>query len=421
VSTAAVIKQNLIKHSGAIHITNKLSNIQRKVYNVMLYYASPQLPNEEEIKYHEQPIKLLMKDCEFSSRNLVHFKEAIMGIMSEKVVWNILGKDKDGSQDWWSISGLFSEVHIRDGVCRWVYPPSLRRILSHPSVYARLNLKEQAVLKGRHTIPIWELMWDALGSKRSSCEYEIAVEQLRELLGLDKKEYTEFKIFNRDLLSKAIKEINESAALSIEYAAVRHERKVSKIRFKICRKTASDIQTVEAAPGDGNRTLDRLLKLGFHQKKATELLNKYDEQVLNQAMDYVLERQKMGQVISNPQGYLIGVLGKGFTGVIQKGEAQGTKDFIRKVERMFYEHRALRAKEEYEALSDTKKEEFKKDFLQNLCPADLVELNAFGFDKAENVQLRFTEYLAKELLRDENSEDANFNLFLERYKDELVG
>ena len=72
------------------------------------------------------------------------------------------------------------------------------------------------------------------------------VDELKELLMLgssSSKSYSEFKVFNRNILSKSISEINDITDIYIEYTTIKHIRSVVAIEFKI-RKKANNEQMI---------------------------------------------------------------------------------------------------------------------------------------------------------------------------------
>ena len=63
------------------------------------------------------------------------------------------------------------------------------------------------------------------------------------MLGSSSKSYSEFKVFNRNILAKSIAEINDITDIYIEYTTIKHIRSVVAIEFKI-RKKANNEQMI---------------------------------------------------------------------------------------------------------------------------------------------------------------------------------
>ena len=60
-------KQEVIKHSAAIHIQNNITLLQRRAWNILLANAYDELPNEK-IKRHRIREKALAEALEFDSK-----------------------------------------------------------------------------------------------------------------------------------------------------------------------------------------------------------------------------------------------------------------------------------------------------------------------------------------------------------------
>ena len=70
-------RQEVIKHSAAIQITNNITLLQRRVWNVLLHHAYNELPTHEK---HRITVKKLLEILHFPSRN-DYFKESIKALV----------------------------------------------------------------------------------------------------------------------------------------------------------------------------------------------------------------------------------------------------------------------------------------------------------------------------------------------------
>lgn len=130
-------KQDVIKHSAAIHIQNNITLLQRRAWNVLLANAYDELPVQER---HRMRIQELMRTLEFESKNEDYLKEALEALVSCKVRWNILDKDRELE---WGVTTLLAEARIKNGICTYAYGPTLRERLHNPHMYARISLSMQ--------------------------------------------------------------------------------------------------------------------------------------------------------------------------------------------------------------------------------------------------------------------------------------
>jgi plasmid replication initiation protein len=221
-------KKEVIKPSAAIQISNKITLLQRRCWNFLLANAYDELPKKE---IYEISIADLTNVLCFDSGNVEYLKKSLENILKCTVKWNILNKD---GKEKWGLASLLSEVEIEDGLIRYAYSPTLREKLYNPSMYARINLSMQNRFDSKYTLALYELAVDYLIVKIGSGQTPyISIFKLRELLGFKKDQYMVFKSFNRDILKKAINEINKKSDLFVEMGYKRERRKVVSIKFII--------------------------------------------------------------------------------------------------------------------------------------------------------------------------------------------
>ncbi|MDE0397682.1 MAG: RepB family plasmid replication initiator protein [Candidatus Poribacteria bacterium] len=220
----------VIKASPAIQIESKITHLQRRAWNVLLANAYNELPNRD---IHRVSVAELAKKLGFNSRDYDHLKETLEALVDCTVKWNILGKDK---KEEWGVASLLAEGRIRDGICTYAYPPYLRTRLYNPRIYTKLNLSLQNQFTSRYALVLWEICFDYFDLSRNEGETPfIPIETFRELMGLEKGEYSLFKVLNRDVIKPAIKEVNALTNFLIEAESKRIGRRIGELKFKISR------------------------------------------------------------------------------------------------------------------------------------------------------------------------------------------
>ena len=103
--------REVIKHSAAIQIENKINLLQRRVWNVLLANAYDKLTMEDS---YSIKVSELMDTLEYQSKNERHLKESLKALVKCDLEWNILDKDKTIS---WGVTTLIPEARIENGVC----------------------------------------------------------------------------------------------------------------------------------------------------------------------------------------------------------------------------------------------------------------------------------------------------------------
>src|SRR5215831_1217247 len=148
-------KKEVIKHSAAIQVENRIGMLERRAWNLLLANAYDELPTAET---HRVPVSDLMKGLSYTSRNHAHLRATLKALTGTVLEWNVIGKDKDV----WGAFALLAEVEIEDGVCIYAFGPKLRQRLYNPKMYARISLSLQNQFQSKHALVLYELFIDYL-------------------------------------------------------------------------------------------------------------------------------------------------------------------------------------------------------------------------------------------------------------------
>jgi hypothetical protein len=223
-------KQEVFKHSAAIHIENNITIVQRRAFNALLYHAYNELETAEE---HRIPIQRLADLIGYDSHDMDYLKEASKAMMRCIVEWNVLDKDVGPK---WGATTLLAQASIERGIFTYAYSPELRRRLHNPAMYARLDLNLQRRFHSKYGLALWELCADYLGSGREYGETPyIPLESFRKLMGIADSTYPTFKRLKDKVLNPAVAEINEVSDFRVAVDEQRQGRKVTALKFKIRR------------------------------------------------------------------------------------------------------------------------------------------------------------------------------------------
>ena len=312
-------KRSIIKHSSAIQTSGEASLLERKTWNVLLLNAYDDLKDRD---VFEISIGELNKALKFNSNDYEMLKEALKVLNRTQVEWNILEKDREVE---WEVTTLLAGVKIVNGVCYYSYNPLIKDRLSNPKIYARLSLFEQNLIKGKYSLILWELFKDYIGIGYTGW---IPIEDLRKLLGLKEGEYTEFKILNRDIIKRAITELNKVSVIYIDpkngIEKKREGRNIVALKFiiKANKKNVEKIPKLEAAwnadekqmplPFEKvhNRELLRVLTEEFelNEKEAVKFIKSKDEFNIEQNLQFVRFYRDEGKIKESIKGLTIKAL-----------------------------------------------------------------------------------------------------------------
>ena len=223
--------QEALKKGGYV-IAKSNALIQKARYKltlqqqrIILYAISMIKPEDTELQEYQFDLRELCRDCgiTYNGNNYNHFKEAITTLASQ-VFWITKESGEQTLCHWITkarIDKNNTTVSIRlDEDLK----PYLLELRNNYTLLDKSILK----MKSAHSQRLYEI----LHSYRHLGAFNTTVSRLKELLFVADK-YPEYKELKRNLLEKAIKEINALGELYIEYEEIRENRAVSEIIFYI--------------------------------------------------------------------------------------------------------------------------------------------------------------------------------------------
>jgi hypothetical protein len=218
-------KQILKKHVAAIHIGAKLSLLQRKLVNALLYNAYDQLLTARE---HHINTSVLCEMIGFDSNNIAYLKASLKGLMETVVEFDVL--EEDGEQSWEAMV-LLPYAKLKGGICTYRYERALAEKLYHPDVYSKINLSVLREMNSAHALVLYENCYRYVDIAHTPW-WDVDV--FRKLMSVDQMvSYKQFKLLNRAVIQPAIKEVNELSNIKIELETKRKGRTITGLRFII--------------------------------------------------------------------------------------------------------------------------------------------------------------------------------------------
>ena len=379
-------KTEVIKHSAAIQITNRVSLLQRRTWNILLAQAFDNLLEKEE---HQVWVKDLVAALKYDSHNNQHLKEMLKRLTTTGVEWNILSKD--GKQEW-GITTLLAQVTIKDGICTYAYSPVLRKKLFNPTMYARISLSMQNKFSSKHALAIYELCVDYFDAKRQGGETPwMQLKAYRNLCGLKDGEYHTFKRLNTRLIKEPVSEINEKSDIYIEVNYKKEKRSVVAIKFYIkSNPNKGNLMKVQKDPllglptGKANEILYKRLKIYFllTHSQAENIMRTYAEDYIIDVIDEVERRIKEGKKIDNIAAYTLKALKEDWRP--KKSQFEIEKEKV-KLEKKKIEDKKLKEQAKQTIKQQNEREKFSQMF-NELSEDDKNSImdEAFNFLKTEN-------------------------------------
>ena len=290
----------LKKHVGAIHSSNRLTLVQRKVANALLYNAYNNLLTQEKHSIH---IKALCDLIGYDSKDYKTVKNALIALISTVIQWNLIDVDKDKgnteNNSIWNASSIIADASINGPICSYSYSLNMRQLLYHPEVYGRLNMSVQAKFKSTYGLALYE---NCIRYQRVKQTQWFDLVTFRSLMGVEKEEYPIFRDFKRRVLDKAITEVNIYSPIFIKVRFKKQGRAVVYLQFLI--ETNQGILNNEIERNLGANCpinlLERLQKdFGFSSISANKIVKAYD-------VEYILAKMA---IVENSGSFKSGTIG----------------------------------------------------------------------------------------------------------------
>src|SRR3989344_5389213 len=182
----------LRKHVGLIHCENKLTLIQRKICNVLLFNALDTI-NVKDI--HEISFKHLCSLVGYNSNDINLIKRSLKTLISVVMEWNLLDDSKFISEHAseeaiaWHASSLLAGASITKGVIRYSYSPQIKTVLSSLEIYGRINLFVQSKFNSSYSLVLYENCVRFKNIKQTSW---LDLQLFRSLMGVANDKYPSF-------------------------------------------------------------------------------------------------------------------------------------------------------------------------------------------------------------------------------------
>lgn len=227
ISTLPFKNFDLKKHVAAIHSATKLSLVQRKIANALLFNAYNELSEKQEHQIH---IRTLSELIGYNSNELNAIKKALVSLISTVVEWNLMDKERVDNAGVWNASAIIADASISGAVCTYSYSNKMRQLLFRPEMYGRLNMQVQARFKSSYGLVLYENCVRYQTIKETPW-FDMII--FRKLMGVDESKYAVFKDFRKRVIDIAVKEVNEHSGLNIEYLLKKVGRTPVAIKFRV--------------------------------------------------------------------------------------------------------------------------------------------------------------------------------------------
>ncbi len=366
--TGALRRAAVKKHVAAIHVSGKLTLLQRRLSNVLLLNAYDTLTTQG---VHRIDARTLCLMIGYNSNDTDTLKAALRGLAETVAEWDML--DEEGRQEW-GVSSLLAYAKLKGGICEYGYSPALAQKLHDPKVFALINMNIQRRFTSGHALALYENCYRFV---RTGSTGWWSIELFRRLMGVGDSTYYEvFKQLNAKIIKPAVEEVNRSSNIIVTPETRKMGRAVTDIRFLI--RENPQLAILDLDDGEGVRrsaVYERLKGLGASDRLARQWIAEHGEAMLVAKLDYV---EGQGEV-RNPVGYLTAALRK-MPGVAATPGPTATPDIQARAERL------RRIQEVVARRTPTQRDADRRLFLSRLEGAARGDFERFGWMSPLNAE-----------------------------------
>jgi plasmid replication initiation protein len=258
-----------------------------------------------EVDFHV-PLKDFKEIAGFPSNDHAFIRNVLSDLQTCSLEYNILSKK--GAKKGWVSMTIVNKCAIIGNNIVFRFPSEIRKYILKPPEFACIPINIQNSFGSGHTLALYENTLRYV--KLNSTPY-ITLIELKKLLSVNENSYTDYKYFKKDLICKAIEEINEKSNIHIELDknVIKEGRKVHKVRFLVRYKHKVNQPALLAAliPVDKNLKA-LLLDMGLSCAQIDNLFKKYSLERLYERIMFLKREFSNRKDINNPPAYAWSVI-----------------------------------------------------------------------------------------------------------------
>ena len=295
--TGALRRGAVKKHVAAIHVSGKLTLLQRKLSNVLLLNAYDTLTDQQS---HLIDARTLCMMIGYNSNDMDTLKQSLRGLAETVAEWDML--DDRGQQEW-GVSSLLSYATLKAGVCEYAYSPALAAKLNDPKVFALINLNIQRRFTSGHALALYENCYRFVRTKSTGWW---SLDLFRRLMGVDDSPYYQsYKHLNAKIIKPSVAEVNKTSNIVVTPEVRKRGREVVEIRFHIAENPQLAILDLDDGEGLRNTPIyAKLRELGVSDRLARQWVSEHGAAHVSAKLDYVAGQGG----VQNPVRYLTAAL-----------------------------------------------------------------------------------------------------------------
>ena len=223
-----------LKQSSNLILATHRMNIQQMR---LFFYACSQYQGDLDIEVSIDDINRILAYQGGNQREII--KNAIPTLMQSALVHI---DDENGER--WSIAITDSYIKNDNKTVRFTFNKTVQKELEELRGYTWLYLSNLTGMSSTYAVRIYEFFAMRLGSQNKKDTFDFDLNKLRIYLDCTNK-LEDFRNFERTVLKKAEKEINEKTNIKMSYKKIKTGRSITSILFTFKWKSKADVIDVK--------------------------------------------------------------------------------------------------------------------------------------------------------------------------------
>ncbi|MFT3859531.1 MAG: replication initiation protein [Aquabacterium sp.] len=296
----------------------RLSLLTRKVFNVMMYHAqelktpglNAPIDTPAARKYFWIPLAELARDAAYDSKDTEFLKQQLEELQNIKLLME--------NERQWTSERLVSSVtlvnpqglkkHAGQVWFGYAFPPEVHELVMAPGTYTRFSIVYQGLLRSGAALALYEVCRRYATNPSRLTSQESYGHWYGVLTGnpLDERdELPPYKYFKRDVIHRAVTEINALTDIQVELIEHKNGRRVEQLQFRV-EPTRQPQLAFPAPPVIDVQLMERLMKLGMTQQEAADLMAAHGDAKLRGSLAFVEARMAQAKAapLASPAAFL---------------------------------------------------------------------------------------------------------------------
>lgn len=223
-----------LKQSNNLILATHRMNIQQMR---LFFYACSQYQGDLDIEVSIDDINRILAYQGGNQREII--KSAIPTLMQSALVHI---EDENGER--WSIAITDSYIKNDNKTVKFTFNKTVQKELEELRGYTWLYLSNLTGMSSTYAVRIYEFFAMRLGSQNKKDTFDFDLNKLRIYLDCTNK-LEDFRNFERTVLKKAEKEINEKTNIKMSYKKIKTGRSITNIKFTFSWKNKTDVIDVK--------------------------------------------------------------------------------------------------------------------------------------------------------------------------------